>query len=122
MASSLFEKYGGFRNVSAIVMDFYERALESDQIGDYFDAVDMTRLIDHQTKFIASLMGGPASFSDDRLSAVHAHLGLDHADFDEMARILAETLGDHGVAAADVASVIDAIEARRGAVLGRASR
>ena len=46
MARSLFEKYGGFKTVSKIVMDFYEMALDSDQIGDYFENIDMGRLID----------------------------------------------------------------------------
>jgi hemoglobin len=113
MAQTLFEKYGGFATVSRVVMDFYDRALDSDQIGGYFDDVDLKRLVDHQTKFVSSLMGGPASFADERLRALHAHLGISDADMDEMKAILSRTLDDHGVAASDVGLVMDAIEARR---------
>ena len=71
-------------------MTFYEMALDSDQIGGHFEDIDMPRLIDHQTKFVSSLVGGPASFSDDRIEAVHRHLNISHADFDEMADLFAE--------------------------------
>lgn len=117
MAKTLFEKYGGFKSVSRIVMSFYEKALDSDQIGDYFENIDMPRLIDHQTKFISTIMGGPASYTDDRLRKTHEHLKLSHADFDEMANLLRETLVEHGMERADVDHVIREVEARRGPII-----
>lgn len=117
MARTLFEKYGGFGTVSRIVMAFYEKALDSDQIGGHFEAVDMPRLIDHQTKFISSLLGGPASFSDERLRKVHAHLNLDHTDFDAMTELLRETLLEFGFESQDVNSVIAEIESHRPAII-----
>ncbi|MGV6846788.1 MAG: group I truncated hemoglobin [Marinibacterium sp.] len=117
MSASLFQKYGGFGKVSKIVMDFYDRALDSDQIGDHFADVDMARLIDHQTKFVSSLLGGPASFSDDRLAQVHRHLRLTHADMDEMAALLAQALADHGMNEADVATVVAAVETKRALIV-----
>ncbi|MGR3759305.1 group I truncated hemoglobin [Roseobacteraceae bacterium NS-SX3] len=119
MTQTIYEKYGGFKTISRIVMTFYEMALDSDQIGDYFADVDMPRLIDHQTKFISSLLGGPASFSDDRLEAVHRSLGISHADFDEMAELLGEALEGHGVTAEDVRTVLAAIETKRGIIVAR---
>ena len=119
MAKTLFAKYGGFQSVSRVVMTFYENALDSDRIGHYFEDIDMPRLIDHQTKFIASLLGGPASFSDDRLQKVHASLNLTHEDFDEMAQILRETLAEHGFQPQDIDVVITEIEARRAPILSK---
>ncbi|NIZ62276.1 group 1 truncated hemoglobin [Sedimentitalea sp. CY04] len=113
MAGTIYEKYGGFKTVSRIVMAFYDKALDSDQIGDYFVDVDLSQLIDHQTKFISSLLGGPVSFSDDQLHRVHRQLEICHADFDEMVSLLAGTLVDHGMARDDVETVIGEIEARR---------
>ena len=117
MAASLYEKHGGFRTVSRVVMTFYDKALESEQIGDYFESVDMKRLIDHQTKFISAILGGPASYSDDRLRQVHAPLALSHADYDEMARLLAEALAEHGFEPGDIAVVMAEIEARRAPIV-----
>ncbi len=36
MASSLFQKYGGFAAISRVVLTFYDKVLDSDQIGDFF--------------------------------------------------------------------------------------
>lgn len=119
MPQSLYEKYGGFSAISRVVMTFYELALESDQIGDYFADVDMARLIDHQTKFISSLLGGPASFSDERLAAVHRPLAISNQDFDEMAALLREALEQHGLEAQDVRTSLGAIEAKRSIIVTR---
>ena len=113
MAKTLFQKYGGFSAVSRVVLTFYDKALDSEQIGDFFEHIDMTRLVDHQTKFISSLLGGPASFTDERLKLIHAHLNISDQDMDEMAKLLAETLDEHGFDPADRDAVIGEIEARR---------
>lgn len=117
MAGSLYEKYGGFASISRVVMSFYDRLLDSDEVGPYFDDVDMKRLIDHQTKFVASLLGGPADFSDDRLQQAHRHLNIGGADFDAMKQILGETLSEFGFEDADRDAVLGEIEARRSKIV-----
>ena len=117
MADALFDKYGGFKFVSRIVLSFYDKVLDSDQVGEHFDDIDLPRLIDHQTKFIASLLGGPVSYSDDRLQRAHASLDLTHDDFDEIRRLLSETLTDHGIEPQDVETVMAEIEAKRSSIL-----
>lgn len=109
---TLFDKYGGFATVSKVVMSFYDRVLDSDQIGEYFDDIDMKRLIDHQTKFVASIMGGPASFSDDMLKRVHARFEISREDFDEVARLLRDTLVEFEMEHDDIETVMFQIEAR----------
>ena len=114
---SIYERYGGFSTINRIVIDFYDNVLDSDVIGPFFEDVDLERLIDHQTKFIASLMGGPVSFTDEQLRRAHANMTIAAADFDEMKRILAGALELHGVEAEDVATVMAAIEARRSIIV-----
>ncbi|MGI9381348.1 MAG: group I truncated hemoglobin [Methyloligellaceae bacterium] len=113
MNQTLYERYGGFSTISRLVMAFYDNLLESDQIADYFEDVDMRRLIDHQTKFVASLMGGPASYSNEALKNVHARLNIDNASFSEMANILRKTMVDFNMEKEDIDHVIQAIEDRR---------
>ena len=112
-AQTLFEKYGGFSAVSKIVLSFYDVLLDSDEVGPFFDDVDMARLIDHQTKFIASLLGGPASYTDEQLYRLHERLDLEDRHFDEVVETLANTLAKHGFSAGDVATVKAELEARR---------
>jgi hemoglobin len=99
---SLFESMGGFARVRLLVADFYERILESERLGPYFAGIDMRRLIDHQTKFIATIMGGPASYSDDQLARAHAAHAITGDAFDEMAELFRETLEDFDVGEHDV--------------------
>ena len=113
MEKSLFDKYGGFAKVSRIVLDLYDRVLEDDDIGAFFDNVDMNRIVDHQTKFISSLLGGPATFSDDQIARMHSHLTISADHFDKLKDILSSTLKDHGFAAQDVEYVLGAFEQRR---------
>ena len=81
---TLYEKYGGFSQVSKIVLSFYDTLLENDEIGPFFDDIDMSRIVDHQTKFVASLLGGPAAYTDNQLRQLHSHLPITDAHFDEL--------------------------------------
>lgn len=110
--SSLFEKYGGFAAISKIVMDFYGRVLDSDEIGHFFDDVEMGRQIDHQTKFIAQVLGGPAAYTNEMLRRVHAAHNINRHDFDEVVRLLAASLADHGFLPDDIQLIMTEIEGR----------
>ncbi|MGE0659034.1 MAG: group 1 truncated hemoglobin [Reyranellaceae bacterium] len=105
MAPSMFQRYGGFAAIHRIVSAFYDRVLDCPALEPYFQGVAMDRLIDHQTKFIASLMGGPASFSDDAIRRAHQHLGISESEMHTMATVLRETLLDHEVEAEDADEV-----------------
>jgi hemoglobin len=119
MSRSLFDKYGGFAHVSKVVSAFYDKAVESDIIGPYFDDIDMRSQVDHQTKFISSLMGGPASYSDEALQKVHSGLHIDRTSFEEMARLLHETLEDFSFERADVDQIMHEINSRADIVITR---
>ncbi len=113
MTQSIYEKYGGFGTVSRIVMRLYDRILDDDNLGPFFDDIDMPRLIDHQTKFVASLMGGPASFTDAHLIGAHRGLDIHDKHFDRLVELVGETLSEFNVEDADNKTVQGAIESRR---------
>jgi hemoglobin len=116
MAPSMFQRLGGFAKVRKIVSELYDRLLDS-ELERYFHGVDVRRLIDHQTKFIASIMGGPASFSDEHLQRAHEHLGISHADFRLMAELLSETLADFGLDPAEIQFVMQEVALRQQSVV-----
>ncbi len=117
---TLYDKYGGFARIHPVVMDFYDRLLDSDELGPYFDEIDMKRLIDHQTKFISGLLGGPMEIDDTRLYTAHQHLSVTAAHFTELQHILHDTLVDAGFEPQDVEAVAQAVEAKRGLVVAGA--
>jgi hemoglobin len=117
MAQSIFERYGGFSAVSKIVSSFYDRVLDSDNLAPYFEGTDMRRQIDHQSKFISSLMGGPASYSNDQLERSHQRLNINDKDFNEVVQVLTETFEDAGLDASDVSTIIRDINSRRSIIV-----
>ncbi|MBL6931954.1 MAG: group 1 truncated hemoglobin [Rhodospirillales bacterium] len=117
MAQTLFHRVGGFAAVSGIVMDFYDRILDSEKAGDFFDGVDVDKMIDHQTRFISSMMGGPSAHTDEQLRRSHANLKIDGGSFDEMIDILCATLKDHNLDSEDIAIVRREYESRRSLIV-----
>jgi hemoglobin len=116
---SIFDRYGGFAVVSRIVSSFYDRVLDSPTLSPYFAGIDMRRQIDHQTKFIASLMGGPASFTSEHLERVHARLHIDDRAFDEIVEVLRETLEDFDFDESDIATVYGRVVGFRSVIVTR---
>lgn len=112
MSRSVLDRYGGFPFLSRVVMAFYDKVLDSDVLAPYFEDVDMRRLIDHQTKFIAFLMGGPASFTNDHLAHVHARLAIDRPSFDAMIATMRDTLDEFDMDEGDIALVVQELRKR----------
>lgn len=106
MSASMLERYGGLEFVSRLVLEFYDRVQASPRLGHYFVGVDMRRLVDHQAKFISTLLGGPISYSDTALAEIHRHLGIAEEDFEEMVATLDGTLESFALALADRAHVV----------------
>ena len=119
MAQTIFERFGGFASVRRVVSAFYDSALESEILSPYFEDVDMRRLLDHQTRFISAMMGGPGSYTDAHLERVHARLGITRAAFEEMAKLLGYALEDHDMGAADVKAVLKEITTRERLIVTR---
>jgi hemoglobin len=89
---SMFDRCGGFATVRKVVSALYDRILDSEILQKHSADVDMRALLDHQTKFIASLMGGPAPYTDQVLQRLHAPLNISRTEFAEMASLPRETL------------------------------
>lgn len=116
----MFERYGGFSTVHRVVLSFYNKMLDSDVVGPYFDDVDMPALIDHQTKFISQVMGGPASYTNEILEQVHRNIGVTQEAFDEMAALLEQTLAEFDFKEEDLHLVIADIKSRQPYIVSKA--
>jgi hemoglobin len=114
---TLYERHGGFVTVRKVVSDFYDRILDSDVLARHFQHTDMRVLVDHQTRFVSFLLGGPASYSDEHLERVHRRLGITLPEFDEMVLTMCETLEDHGFTGTEVASVESELRRREGIIV-----
>jgi len=120
MTGSIFERCGGFASVRKVISGFYDKVLESPRLSHHFSGVDMRTLIDHQTKFVTSIMGGPASFPDAQIQRAHARLGISRAEFLELVALMVATLDEHGLPAADIEQVRQELYRREPLVVTRA--
>lgn len=105
MSETMVEKYG--RGMLAqIVSSFYGNVLRSPRLAHYFAEASIVGLIEHQSRFLAMVMGGPPAYTDAELEAAHLQLDIAEADFDEMLRLLAKSLDSYDIDPADIAQVI----------------
>lgn len=119
MAQTVFERAGGFAAVRKIVSALYDRIFESERLSPFFEGVSMPHLIDHQTKFVSALMGGPASITDEQLRRAHARLDLCDADFDAMTALFREVLEDAGLDPADIDHTVREMTCKKPHVVSR---
>ena len=110
---TMFERYGGLPFVTRFVLGFYDRVLASPGLAPYFADTDMQRLVEHQAKFISSIMGGPASYSNAALREAHSHLHIDDRAFDEMIGLFKAMLEDFKIAEDDLAAIMADLNAHR---------
>jgi len=106
MADSMYDQYGGFETVSKIVHGLYEKVATSDILQPYFENVDMQRLMNHQTKFFSSVMGGPVEYDASQLTEVHRNLHITDEAFTEVVEFFEEVLEDFGVIQEDIDAIL----------------
>lgn len=119
MPQTIYERHGGFVTVRKVVSGFYERVLESDILAHYFAHVNMKVQIDHQTRFVSYLLGGPASYSDDHLERIHKRLKITDEAFEEMVMTMCEVLEDFDFDASDVDHVEQELRRRHSLIVTR---
>ncbi|HEX9856225.1 MAG TPA: group 1 truncated hemoglobin [Acidimicrobiia bacterium] len=96
----------GRHKVVQVVSSFYGDVLRSKELGPYFANVHIAGLVEHQALFMAMMMGGPASFTDEQIREVHANLGISDEHFEEMLRLLEQALLRYDVTVEDAADVV----------------
>jgi hemoglobin len=106
VTETIYDKYGGFPTIAVVVQKFYRRVLASPNLAPYFANVNLERLMDHQTKFLCKVLGGPDNFDGRSLKAAHAHLNVTTAAFNEVAGHLVDTLREVGMAEDDITKVV----------------
>lgn len=114
---SLYDKYGGFSTISALVQLFYHKIGNTPALDHYFENTDMAKLIDHQTKFLCMVLGGPNNYEGRQLAHAHKHLNISNEHFELVGSILKEALEEKGVEAADVETILGVVWGTRGDIV-----
>jgi hemoglobin len=115
--ASMFERYGGVKFVMRLTLQFYDRVLASRRLAPFFANTNMQELVEHQAKFISSVMGGPASYSNAALRDVHANVAIDDQAFSEMIQLFKVTLEESKLSNVDVEAIIADLNSRRASIV-----
>jgi hemoglobin len=102
----MLDRYGRV-TLARIVAAFYADVLQSRTLGHYFAHVSITGLVQHQSMFMAAVMGGPAAFDSSHIRVVHEDLGITSEDFAEMLDMLEGRMLQGGIEPDDVRTVLD---------------
>lgn len=113
MEQSIYNQIGGFVFVRKLIADFYSKVLENDKLAVLFERTNMERLIDHQTKFFAMILGGPVSYTDEEIKLAHQRLGISNIQFDMTKECLVETLEDFDLSEDHISYISNAFESKR---------
>jgi hemoglobin len=118
--ASLFDRIGGAPAVTAAAELFYRKVLSDPTLSTYFDDVDMDRQVAKQAAFLTMALGGPSAYTGRDLRTAHAPLvGLTDEHVDLVIVYLAQTLGELGVAAPDIAAAGAVADSVRDDILNR---
>jgi hemoglobin len=113
----IYDQLGGPDGLRTAVTVFYNRVTADEQIGRYFEGIDLERLKAHQRAFLTAAFGGPQVFSGRALREAHADLAITDAAFDTMVSTLLTSLADLGVPKEAVGAVGERLEGARAEIV-----
>lgn len=111
--TELYDEVGGPDGVRTAVAVFYRRIVDDDELGPWFEGIDLDRLKAHQRAFLGAAFGGPQVFSGRSLVDAHARLEITDAAFDRLVQTLCTSLADLGVQQEAVTRVAERLELAR---------
>jgi hemoglobin len=107
---TLYDKYGGNPTMRILVREFYKQARVNPRVGHYFTQLNMEKLIDHQIQFLSFVLGKPVrAYQGRELAEAHHPLHISDADFDEIGRLLINTLKTGGVTMDDIKLIMGVV-------------
>ena len=107
---TLYDKYGGTPTMKVLVREFYKQARVNPKVGHFFTQLNMEKLIDHQVQFLSFVLGKPVRVYEGReLADAHHPLNITDADFDEIGRLLVNTLKIGGVTIDDIKLIMGVV-------------
>jgi hemoglobin len=118
-APTLYDRLGGIVSIDVAVDRLYDRMIGDPELAHFFDDVDLPQLRAHQKSFLATALGGSDAYDGRSLRDAHRHLPISGHHVDRMVGHLAAALAILGVSPGLIEEVVAAVDALRGAVLGR---
>jgi len=97
VGSSLFERLGGNKAITAVVDDFSARCAGDARINAKFARTDIARLKAMLVDQVSEASGGPAKYTGRDMKTAHLDMGVTTGEFNALVENLVATLNKFGV-------------------------
>jgi len=108
---TLYERLGGHDGIRAVVDDFYDRLVDDEAIGPFFQGSDMELLRRTQTDFLCEAAGGPETYDAAPIREAHLHVPFTPEHIQRAVELLEESLDAFDVPEEDADKVVEAVAA-----------
>lgn len=108
---TLYDRLGGHDGIRAVVDDFYDRLVEDEDLGPFFEGSDMELLRRTQTDFLCEAAGGPETYDAAPVREAHLHVPFTPEHIQRAVELLEESLDAFDVPAEDAQRVVNAVAA-----------
>ena len=108
---TLYDRLGGHDGIRAVVDDFYDRLVEDEALGPFFEGSDMEKLRRTQTDFLCEAAGGPETYDAEPVREAHLHVPFTPEHIQRAVELLEESLDAFDVPEEDAEKVVGAVAA-----------
>ncbi|QLH81712.1 group I truncated hemoglobin [Halosimplex pelagicum] len=108
---TLYDRLGGREGIEAVVDEFYDRLLDDDELGPFFEDADIEMLRRTQADFLCEAAGGPETYDAAPVREAHLHVPFTEAHIQRAIDVLEATLASFDVHDEDADEVVQAIAA-----------
>ena len=108
---TLYDRLGGHDGIRAVVDDFYDRLVEDEALGPFFEGSDMEKLRRTQTDFLCEAAGGPETYDAEPVREAHLHVPFTPEHIQRAVELLEESLDAFDVPEEDAQTVVNAVAA-----------
>jgi hemoglobin len=108
-ADNLYERLGEREGIRAVVDDFYDRLVEDEDLGPFFEGSDMEMLRRTQTDFLCEAAGGPETYDAAPVREAHLDVPFEPGHIERAIELLYESLDAFDVPEEDADAVVGAV-------------
>ena len=106
---TLYDRLGERDGIRAVVDDFYDRLLDDEELGPFFEDADMELLRRTQTDFLCEAAGGPETYDAAPVREAHLHVPFEPEHIERAVALLEESLDEFDVPEEDAEVVVGAV-------------
>ncbi|MEH1837341.1 MAG: group 1 truncated hemoglobin [Nostoc sp.] len=117
--STLYDKLGGQPAIEQIVDELHKRIATDSLLNPIFAGTDMAKQRNHLVAFLSQIFEGPKQYAGRPMDKTHAGLNLQQQHFDEIAKLLGESMAVRGESPEDTKAALERISNFKGAILNK---